>query len=304
MTARATFDLPLATADLTALRRRVKLLAEQRPAVYRMTDAGGQVLYVGKAKRLRSRLLSYFHASYPDDKAARILRAAHDISWDYVPSEFAAYLTELRDIKRWTPPYNVAMNRRRNAVFLAILQGRAPKLGVTASPSKESAQYYGPLPSPARAQEAIRVLNDLFGLRDCADRMPIVFAEQCDLFDAPRQAACPRYDFGTCSGPCAGLVSERGYRERVGAAAAFLEGRSITPVDRVVNAMVAASETGEFELAARWRERFESLEWVLGATTRARAAVDLLTFIYRDTNAFDDDRIYLIQHELVQASYP
>jgi excinuclease ABC subunit C len=304
VTARATFDLPLPTADLSALRRRVNLLTEQRPAVYRMTDASGQVLYVGKAKRLRSRLLSYFHAKYPDDKAARILRAAHDIAWDYVPSEFAAHLTELRDIKRWTPPYNVAMNRRRNAVFLAILEGRAPKLGVTATPTRESAQYYGPLPSPARAREAIRVLNDLFGLRDCADRMPMLFAEQCDLFDAPRQAACPRYEFGTCSGPCAGLVTERGYRDRVRGAAAFLEGRSITPVDRVVAAMVAASETGEFEVAARWRERFESLEWTLGATTRARAAVNLLTFVYRDTGAFGDDRVYLIRHGLVRASYP
>ncbi len=297
------FDLPLGTTDLDGLRRRVRLVAEQRPAVYRMTDASGKVLYVGKAKRLRSRLLSYFQARYPD-KAARILRAAHDIAWDYVPSEFAAHLAELREIKRCAPPYNVAMNRRRHAVFLAILEGRAPKLGVTASPTKDTARYYGPLPSPARAQDAVRVLNDLLGLRDCADKLPIVYAEQCDLFDVPRQAACPRYELGTCSGPCAGLVTERGYRERVAGAAAFLEGRAIAPVDRIVGAMVSASDRGEFEAAARWRERFESLEWLLGATTRARAAVDLLSFVYRDPGAFGDDRVYLIRQGLVRATYP
>ena len=303
-TGRGAFTLPLPTADLEGLRRKVRLLAEQRPAVYRMVDASGQVLYVGKAKRLRGRLQSYFHARFPEDKAARILRAAHDITWDYVPSEFAAHLGELRDIRRWRPPYNIAMNRRRNAAFLAILESRAPKLAVTASTTKDAARYYGPLPSPARAQEAMRVLNDLLGLRDCADRMPIAFAGQGDLFEAPRQAGCARYELGTCSGPCTGLVTERDYRDRVAAAAAFLEGVAIAPIDRIVTSMVSASDRGEFEAAARWRERFEAMEWLLGATTRARAAVDLLTFVYRDTGAFGDDRVYLIRQGLVRASYP
>ena len=71
-----------------------------------MVDATGRILYVGKAKRLRTRLLTYFRARYPDDKAARILYAAHDIRWDYVPSEFAAYLGELRQIRRFRPYFN------------------------------------------------------------------------------------------------------------------------------------------------------------------------------------------------------
>ena len=99
--------LLLPITDLAALRRRVKLLAENRPAVYRMVDPAGRVLYVGKARKLRSRLMTYFRASYPDDKAARILHAAHDIQWDYQPSEFAALLGELRLIRKHRPAYNV-----------------------------------------------------------------------------------------------------------------------------------------------------------------------------------------------------
>ncbi|HLB55217.1 MAG TPA: hypothetical protein VJK71_08920 [Gemmatimonadales bacterium] len=291
-------------ADLDGLRRRVKALAEPRPGIYRMLDPSGRVLYVGKAKRVRGRLLSYFHARYPEAKAARILHAASDIAWEYVPSEFAAHLAELREIRKWRPPYNVQMNRRRRAVFLRVSLESAPRITRTSHPSNDAARYYGPLSSPARTLEAIRVLNDLLELRDCAERMPMVFAEQGDLFGMPRQAGCARHELGLCSGPCAGLVTALGYLERVEQAVGFLEGRSIAPVDRVVAEMTAAAGRAEFELAARWRERFEALEWLLAATTRARAAVELLTFVYRQPGSHGDDRAYLIRRGVVRAGYP
>ena len=99
-------------------------------------------------------------------------------------------------------------------------------------------------------------------------------------------------------------MTERGYRERVAAAASFLDGLAIAPVDRVVAGMMAAAEQGQFEAAARWRERFEALEWLIGATTRARAAVELLTFVYRDPGSHGDDRAYLIKRGVVRACYP
>jgi hypothetical protein len=91
------------------------------------------------------------------------------------------------------------------------------------------------------------------------------------------------------------------YRARV---AGSLEGTAIAPVDRVVAGMMAAAERGEFEAAARWRERFEALEWLLGATTRARAAVELLSFVYRDPGSHGDDRAYLIRRGVVRLSRP
>jgi excinuclease ABC subunit C len=85
---------------------------------------------------------------------------------------------------------------------------------------------------------------------------------------------------------------------------AFLEGRTLQPIDRVVAAMQQAAGSAQFEVAARWRSKFEQLEWLLAATSRARTAIDLLTFVYRDTGDFGDDRVYLVRRGVVRASFP
>jgi excinuclease ABC subunit C len=296
--------LPLPATDLEALKRRVGRLAENRPGVYRMLDPTGRVLYVGKAKQLRSRVLSYFRASYPEDKAARILHAARTIEWDYVPSEFAAYLTELRQIRRFRPPLNYSLNRIRRVAFIRVSGGPAPRISSGSTVGSGELRCFGPFRAGGRVQEAVRTLNDLLGLRDCAPSMPIVYAGQMDLFSAPLAAACIRHELGFCTGPCAGLVTELEYLRRVDSAVAFLDARAIAPIDRVIDSMQAASEAAEFEQATRWREKFETLEWLLAAVTRARAALDLLTFVYRDPGTFGDDRAYLIRRGLVRAMYP
>ncbi len=296
--------LALPATDLTALRDRISRLAEPRPAVYRMLDPLGRVIYVGKAKRLRQRLLSYFRASYPEDKSARILYAAQDIQWDYVPSEFAACLGELRQIQRHRPILNWQMNRTRRTVFVRVSGGPAPRVSSGPGTGTRDGRCYGPFVSAARVAEGVRTLNDLLGLRDCPVTMPMVFAGQQDLFDAGLKAACMRHELGTCSGPCAGFVSESSYATRVEAALAFLEGRTIAPIDRAVLAMQGASDSDEFERAARWREKLDQLIWLLSATARARAAVAALTFVYRDPGTFGDDRAYLIRHGVVRSAYP
>jgi excinuclease ABC subunit C len=295
---------PLPSTDLDQLRRRVRALAENRPAVYQMFDGTGRVLYVGKAKRLRTRLLTYFRASYPDDKAARILYAASEIRWDYVPSEFAAYLGELRQIRKYRPHFNHRGNRTRRSVLIKVAGGPAPRVYSGGTVAREDMRCYGPFQSMSRTLEAVRTLNDLLGLRDCAASVPVVFAGQGDLFAEPRQAGCMRHDFGFCSGPCAGFVTERDYRRQVETAMAFLEGRTLRPMDQVVAAMQEASNAAQFELAARWRSKFEQLEWLLAATSRARTAIDLLTFVYRDTGDFGDDRVYVLRRGVVRASFP
>ena len=154
---------PLPSTDLDMLRQRVRAVAENRPAIYRMTDALGRVLYVGKAKRLRTRLLSYFRASYPDDKAARILYAASEIRWDYVPSEFAAFLGELRQIRKLRPYFNHKGNRTRRAALIKIAGGPAPRIYGGGSIAREDVRCYGPFQSMARMAEAVRTLTISWG---------------------------------------------------------------------------------------------------------------------------------------------
>lgn len=297
----STLVLPL--RDLERLRHRVKALAENRPAVYRMIDPSGRVVYVGKARRLRQRLLSYFRATYPD-KPARVLQAAADIEWDYKPSEFAAYLGELRDIRRFLPVLNVAMNRNRRVGFLKVFGGPAPKLAVGTSVSSGDVRHYGPFVGVGQLREAVRILNDLLGLRDCALDTAIAYAEQGDLFDGTRRAGCLRYELGTCLGPCAGFVTEAAYRARVEAAVAFVEGRALEPLDAVVREMAAAAERQDFERAEWWRDRFDGLTWLLGACVRASQALEALTFVYIDPGVLGDDRAYVIRRGLVYASAP
>ena len=299
-----TVPLTLPLTDRTALRRRVAALTDDRPGTYRMLDRAGRVIYVGKAKRLRARLLSYFRASSPSEKAGRILDATHDIQWDGAPSEFAAQLAELRQIRQYHPLFNVRMNRPRRVAFVKVAGGPAPKIYVGASPGTDDVRHYGPLPSPARTREAIRVLNDLLGLRDCALDMPIVFPEQGDLFGGPARAGCMRHSLGTCTGPCAGFVAKPAYRARVEVAVAFLEGRGAAPLDTVVAEMVTASDTNAFERATRWRDRFEALEWLFAECNGARAAIEGLSFVYLDPGPYGDDRAYVIKRATVRASAP
>lgn len=300
----AALALSLPTADLPALRERVRRLAEQRPGTYRMIDPLGRVIYVGKAKQMKARLMSYFRASYPEDKGARILHACSEIQWDYTPSEFSAYLNELRLIGRHRPAFNYKMNRARRTLFVRVMSGPAPRISSGGAVGREDQRWYGPFVGTERIREAIRTLNDLMGLRDCAPTMPIVFAGQTDLFATPQQAGCMRYELAKCTGPCAGLVTEMEYRRRAETAIAFLEGRTIQPIDKVVDEMQKAAAAAEFERATRWRERFEQLEWLLSATSRARAAVAGLTFVYRDPGTHGDDRAYLIRSGTVRAAYP
>lgn len=294
-------SLVLPLRDLETLHHRVKALAENRPAVYRMRDPSGRVIYVGKARRLRQRLLSYFRADYPD-KPARILQASAEIEWDYKPSEFAAALGELRQIQKLRPLFNVQMNRNRRVAFIKLFGGPAPKLAVGSAGG--DARLYGPFLGAGQLREAVRVLNDLLGLRDCALDIAIAYAEQGDLFRGQRRAACLRHELGTCTGPCAGFVTEAAYRARVAQAVAFIEGRATEPLDRVIAEMLGASERRDFERAERWRDRFDALTWLLGACVRTHEAVDALTFVYVDPGHYGDDRAYVILRGVVRASAP
>lgn len=291
-------------ATLDQLRGHVREHAERRPGVYEFLDESGAVFYVGKAKSVRARLLSYFTAPWPDAKGARLIRAAAAIRWRYVPSEFAALLEELRLIKRLRPFQNVHGNRTaRQTVFVKLTSGVAPKLRLTTRTTDPEARYYGPFRGGRHAAEALRVVNDVLGLRDCRQGLPMVFGDQADLFATPPAPRCLRHDLGTCLGPCAARCSADRYADAVRLAADFLEGRTAEPIGRVLEVMADAAARDDFERAAVWREKLEAVEWLFGVVARLAIALDALSFVYtvRDATGGSDDRVYLVRRGLVLA---
>ena len=198
-------------AQLGAMRATVCAGTADRPGIYRMIAEDGEVLYVGKSKQLRTRLLSYFRCAYPEEKGGRILRAAHSIEWEYTPSEFGALLRELRLIKQFRPRYNVAMKRDgRHYAFIKVTRGTAPKLLVVrGGGTDDHSVYYGPFFGAQRVSEAVRELNDALGLRDCALERSMMFSDQQEIFSLlPRTPGCIRFEIKRCLGPCIGACSE------------------------------------------------------------------------------------------------
>lgn len=294
---------------LERLRNMVRKGAPKAPGVYIFHDPHGRIIYVGKAKNLRSRLSSYFTAPYPESKSAQLIRCAGDIRWRPLPTEFAALLEEQRLIRSMRPAYNVRGTESRGAlIFLKLTGGAAPKIALTDSMRDAKAFYYGPFRGRGMTGDAARALSDLLRLRDCSLAVPMRFADQATLFDPPgaHGARCMRYDLGTCLGPCAALCSADGYAAAVKSAVEFLEGRSAHPLDRVLNEMADAAQAQQFERAATWKKKFEALEWFFGAVSRLRAAIDGLSFVYevKDATGGSDDRVYLVRHGVVRAEAP
>src|SRR5688500_633282 len=254
--------------------------ARNVPGVYRMLGADGDVLYVGKSKALRSRLLSYFRAQR-GDKQNRIVSEATTLVWDYEPSEFSALLRELELIKRYRPRMNVHHRRDGRYTYLKLIGGQAPRLYVVNAVSDDTASYYGPFRGGRRIQEAVRELNDLLGLRDCRVSMPIAFADQPDLFAYQHVPRCHRFELKLCLGPCAAACSEAEYAARVELAKAFLNGAADEPVRWLNERMAAAADRWDFEYAASLRERLGRLELLAHEFARLRETLDALSFVYR-----------------------
>lgn len=289
----------MAPSRHTALREQIRE-ARNLPGTYRMLAEDGEVLYVGKSKQVRTRLLSYLRAR-EGEKAHRILGDAHTISWEYDPSEFAALLRELELIKRFRPRFNVQHKRDGRYSFLKLTAGPAPRLFVVHSVADDAATYYGPFRGGRRIVEAVRELNDLLGLRDCPVSTPIHFADQSEMFGVDRTPRCHRWELKLCAGPCAALCTLDDYRRRVALARAFLNGDADEPLRWLNERMIAAAERWEFEYAASVRDRMQRLEALRDEFSRLREALENLSFLYPVPGVEGDDRVYVVRRGTVRA---
>jgi excinuclease ABC subunit C len=297
-------DVEMRIDNMLAL---VKDTARDVPGVYRMTSADGEVIYVGKSKKLRTRLLSYFRATFPRDKGARILREAATLEWEALPNEFAALLRELRLIKQLRPRYNVSMKRdARHHAFVRVSRGAAPRFHVVrGAGTDETGVYYGPFRGAIQLEEALRELNDVLGLRDCKLDQPMFFADQPELLELPsRTPGCIRHEIGRCLGPCIGAVREDEYLARFRAAREFLEGAHDAPLAPLRSQMQASSDALDFERAAVMRDKLQRLESLREQFARLRFALESLSFVYTVPDVRGGHYAYVVRRGRVRHEGP
>jgi excinuclease ABC subunit C len=238
----------MAERDIESLLRQLP----QKPGVYRMIDAAGGVLYVGKARNLRNRVTSYFRASGLTSKTLALVAKIADIQVTITGSETEALLLEQSLIKEERPPYNVVLRDDKSYPYIYLTDHTDfPRLTFHRGSKRKTGRYFGPYPSAGAVRESLNILQKLFRLRHCDD-----------AFFRNRSRPCLQYQIRRCSGPCVGLISEQEYREDVELAVLFLEGRSQAVLDLYKERMQSAAEALDFERAARYRDQIDRLRRV------------------------------------------
>lgn len=267
--------------DLKQVRADIRQAVPARPGVYGMIDAEGQLIYVGKSKKLRTRMASYFHARSRPEKADRIAEHASRVVWQCVPDEFAALLRELELIHKWRPRLNVqGQPGRTRRMFVCIGRGPAPRVYLTADPNGSEMARFGPIRGGRFTRRAVQRLNDLVGLRDCPIPTPIVFSEQKQLFEYAETPRCLRFDLGNCLGPCAARCEVDDYNNAIGVAKDFLAGQSTRLQQTLEEHMAEASERRQFERAATLRDARMELDWLGDHLQRLREVRGRDRFVY------------------------
>ncbi len=223
-----------------------------RPGVYRMLDAGGEILYVGKARSLKNRVASYFQRGNVHPKVQALIAKTARMEVTITNSETEALLLELNLIKKHKPRFNIVLRDDKSFPFLHFTTDHEfPRLSLYRGSRKEPGRYFGPYPSAGAVRETLQQLQKLFRLRNCEDS-----------YFANRSRPCLQYQIQRCSGPCVGLISRTRYGEEVGAAIKVLEGRNDEVNRDLAKRMDIAAERLEFEDAGKLRDQLAHLKTV------------------------------------------
>ncbi|MGH7515166.1 MAG: excinuclease ABC subunit UvrC [Gemmatimonadales bacterium] len=237
-----------------ALQRKLDTLPEG-PGVYLWKDANGDVLYVGKAKRLKQRVRSYFAAEFDSSPKNLLLRRLiADVETIVVASEAQSLILENNLIKEYRPRFNVRLKDDKSYPSIAVtLADPFPRVIVTRRRDIPGARYYGPYTDVAQLRRTLAIIRRLYTVRSCPDDLPI----------ERRERPCLDYHIGRCQAPCVGWQTEADYRRMVSDVVDFLDGRTVDVRQKVREAMQLASEREDFERAKdmrdalRWLERLE-----------------------------------------------
>jgi excinuclease ABC subunit C len=250
-------DQPDLEAGVAAIREVLKTLP-RNPGVYRMQDARGDVLYVGKARALRNRVTNYTQVAKLPKRLQRMIAQTRSMTIVTTRTEAEALLLEAQLIKRFRPAYNVLLRDDKSFPFIMLREDHEfPRIQKHRGARRvKKAHYYGPFASAGSVTRTLNALQKLFLLRSCSDS-----------FFENRSRPCLLFQIKRCSAPCVGRIGEDAYGELVDDAKAFLAGKSTNVQGRLSGLMAQAAEKQDFELAAVYRDRLRALTYIQGSQT-------------------------------------
>jgi excinuclease ABC subunit C len=259
----------------------VRAECPDEPGVYGMVDRTGRLIYVGVSRRLKKRLLTYFSSSRAPRKEHRIGRHTVGLWWEVAGHEFPALLRERELILRFLPHYNVqGRHRGREPGYIYLSGGEAPRFRISFRVPADARRSWGSLPNNRLIREAVERLNHVLRLSDCPNHVPMLFADQPQLFENPPAPQCLRGQIATCLAPCAAYCTRRAYQTQVRRGIAFLDGTDTAPLDRLQEEMQAAAGVRQFERATRLRDDWEALSEIRRQLEFLRAPPDPRCGIY------------------------
>lgn len=237
-----------------AIRDTLATLGRQ-PGVYRMVDAAGGILYVGKAKALRNRVANYLQVDRLPQRLKRMVALTRSMVVVTTGSEAEALLLESQLIKRHRPPFNVLLRDDKSFPFIALNGNHAfPRLSKHRGARREGEIYYGPFAGAGAVNTTLNALQKVFLLRSCTDS-----------FMANRSRPCLLFQIRRCSAPCVGRIDAATYATLVADAKAFLSGRSGAVQARLKRGMQEAADARDYERAAVIRDRLKALAYIQGS---------------------------------------
>jgi len=246
-------DAPDIDAGVAAIRNVLKTLPP-RPGVYRMQDARGDTLYVGKARALKSRVANYVQVAALSKRLQRMVAQTRSMLIVTTNNEAEALLLEAQLIKRYRPAYNVLLRDDKSFPFILLRADHAfPRIQKHRGARRAKGNYYGPFASAGSVNVTLNALQKLFLLRSCNDS-----------FFSNRDRPCLLYQIKRCSAPCVGRITTEDYAELVSDAKAYLGGKSTQVQTKLGAAMQEAAEQQDFERAALYRDRLRALTFIQG----------------------------------------
>lgn len=221
------------------------------PGVYRMLDRKGQVLYVGKARNLKRRVVSYFRANQASAKTLSLMAHTQSMEVTVTHTEGEALILESNLIKKYRPRYNVLLRDDKGYPYINLSAGDFPRLCLHRGAKRAPGRFFGPYPNANAVRETLHLLQKVFRLRQCEDS-----------FFRNRSRPCLQYQIKRCSAPCTALIDVDDYQRDVRHAVLFLEGKSGQVIDDLVQRMESAADRLRFEEAATCRDQIVQLRQI------------------------------------------